>query len=178
MWPVATFGPRPVKRDRLPRTWALGPAADGQAADSARSDAHLSPSWAKSGIVADRTPMAVGFDPTAVQSSRRNKTRERPAPTGNPRLNSFSSLFWIDRSGRWRRRLWRLTPGKKAAPPRLPRRCARSTEGERAAVEVAACGAPVLEPGRVPRAGVRDGDQRPEFFSADVRRHEDSIPGR
>ena len=46
-----------------------------------------------------------------------------------------------------------------AALPQLPRRRARSPEGERAAVEVAMVSAPILGPSRVPHAG-RNGDRR------------------
>ena len=48
-------------------------------------------------------------------------------------------------------------PRKTAALPRLPRRRARSPEGERAAVEVAAGGTPFCVAAAVPRAMRRDG---------------------
>ena len=95
---------------------AFGPTADGQAAKPARRRAPLGPKLARHRRVA---PSPSDSDPTAARARRANKTGDgRRSP--NPRVHSLPAPFPLAHGGGhgW--------PGKVAAPPRLPRRCAHS----------------------------------------------------
>jgi len=117
----------------------------------------LGPNLARS---ACRPLQTVGSNPTAARRWRRIKI----AP-GRDHGKTLAHSFLPSRlsrvaSERRRRRRRRPALGKAAALPRLPRRRARSPEGEHTAVEVAAGGAPCSVWRPVPRVWMRDGERR------------------
>jgi len=89
IWLVAEIGPRPAWRRAPIRSWALGPAADGRAADSARRGAPSSPSWAKSSPTAGRRGPGRRIESDGRPSFSEQQKPAEPAPPQNP--NSFVS---------------------------------------------------------------------------------------